>query len=192
MSDPRPDDGLPEAGRRLLDELGQLLDTVHRRAEPWAAQLRGRAEEGERHGPSCVGCPVCAVSGLVRGDRPDLGVKVADQLLGLLAVVRSALDETSPAPGATAGARENRTGDRTAQEPSTGGRDREDPPAAPDGHEDVLDVDHADPVPESAWTSGAVPRPDEATAGDPVAPSPSPPADAPRVRPIAVRWEDGC
>ena len=46
---------------------------------------------------SCAGCPVCAVLALLRGERPELAVTVAEQLGGLLAVLRVALEEGDPA-----------------------------------------------------------------------------------------------
>jgi hypothetical protein len=71
-----------------LDRLEPMLDRV--RAEPSTAPA----------GTSCTGCPICAVLALLRGERPELAVAVAEQLGGLLAVLRTALEEGDPAAAA--------------------------------------------------------------------------------------------
>ena len=72
----------------------------------------------EPAGTSCTGCPICAVLALLRGERPELAVAVAEQLGALLAVLRTALEEGDPAaaaptpdppaPGAASGRRVQR------------------------------------------------------------------------------------
>ncbi len=62
----------------------------------------GPALEGARAGgpgtaSSCATCPVCALMALLRGERPELAVRLAEHAAGLLAVLQAALQE--PVPG---------------------------------------------------------------------------------------------
>ncbi|MFC4943453.1 hypothetical protein [Pseudonocardia sp. GCM10023141] len=45
---------------------------------------------------TCAVCPVCAVLATLRGERSELAVRLAEQLSGLLTVLRAALDEGDP------------------------------------------------------------------------------------------------
>lgn len=88
---------------RMAEELRLLLDAAAQRAEEY---LRG-AGGGERTrdrcaapsgettsgGASCGWCPICAVAALVRGDQPELTTKLADQLSGLVELLRGTLAE---------------------------------------------------------------------------------------------------
>lgn len=54
-------------------------------------------------GPSsCASCPLCAVLAALRGERPELAVRLAEHATGLAAALRTALEEdsTPPAPPA--------------------------------------------------------------------------------------------
>ncbi|WP_300018678.1 hypothetical protein [Pseudonocardia sp.] len=68
-----------------LDRLGPVLDRV--RSEPGAPQS---AE-------ACAVCPICALVALLRGERPELAVRLAEHASGLLAVLQAALHEGDPA-----------------------------------------------------------------------------------------------
>lgn len=75
----------------LLDRLGPALDGLGRDA--------GASGEAPADGPSsCSVCPVCAVVSLLRGERPELAVRLADHAAGLLDVLRTALHEGTGAP----------------------------------------------------------------------------------------------
>jgi hypothetical protein len=78
-----------------LDRLDPALERI--RAEP----------TGEPAGTdgTCAVCPVCALIAAVRGERPELAVRLAEHAAGLLAVLRTALEEGAghPGPGGTAG-----------------------------------------------------------------------------------------
>lgn len=51
-------------------------------------------------GPSsCASCPVCAVLAALRGERPELAVRLAEHATGLVTALRAALEE---APAAAA------------------------------------------------------------------------------------------
>lgn len=75
----------------VLDRLGPALDGLARDA--------GESGEAPTAGPStCSVCPVCAVVALLRGERPELAVRLADHAAGLLDVLRTALHEGAGAP----------------------------------------------------------------------------------------------
>jgi hypothetical protein len=74
--------------RAALDRVTPVLDRV--RSAP--------AGEAEASTQPCAVCPVCAVVAALRGERVELAVRLAEHLSGLLAVLRSALDEGSGDP----------------------------------------------------------------------------------------------
>lgn len=93
---------------RMAEELRLLLDAAAQRAEEYlrgaggAERDRGAGPSGETGsgGASCGWCPICAVAALVRGDQPELTAKLADQLSGLVELLRGTLAEhrhTDPA-----------------------------------------------------------------------------------------------
>jgi hypothetical protein len=48
---------------------------------------------------TCSACPLCALIAALRGERPELVQRMAEQLGGLVTLLRAALDETpAPAP----------------------------------------------------------------------------------------------
>jgi hypothetical protein len=72
-----------------LDRVGPLLERVG--SEPAS-------------GPSsCASCPVCAVLAALRGERPELAVRLSEHATGLVAALRAALeaDVTPTAPEAS-------------------------------------------------------------------------------------------
>jgi hypothetical protein len=48
----------------------------------------------------CATCPICAVIAALRGERPELAVRLAEHATGLVAVLRAALEDGAPAPAA--------------------------------------------------------------------------------------------
>ena len=68
-----------------LDRFGPVLERVG--SEPSS-------------GPSsCASCPFCAVLAALRGERPELAVRLAEHATGLVAALRAALEEDAvPAP----------------------------------------------------------------------------------------------
>jgi len=49
-------------------------------------------------GPSsCASCPVCALLAALRGERPELAVRLAEQATGLATALRAILEEDAPA-----------------------------------------------------------------------------------------------
>lgn len=64
----------------LLERIGPVLD-------------RARAEGGAAPSSStCSVCPVCAVVALLRGERPELAVRLAEHAAGVLEVLQSTMD----------------------------------------------------------------------------------------------------
>jgi hypothetical protein len=72
-----------------MDRIGPVLDRV--RTEP-------AGSPGQPAASACAVCPVCAVIAALRGERPELAARLAEQAAGLLAVLRAALEEDPPAP----------------------------------------------------------------------------------------------
>ena len=69
-----------------LERLDPVLDRL--RAEP----------EGDDPPETCASCPICAVIAALRGERPELAVRLAEHATGLVAVLRAALETGGPAP----------------------------------------------------------------------------------------------
>lgn len=65
----------------LLDRIGPVLDRA-RSAGGAAPPSTG----------TCAVCPVCAVVALLRGERPELAVRLAEHAAGFLDVLQSAMD----------------------------------------------------------------------------------------------------
>lgn len=95
----------------VLDRLGPALDGLGREGTGRDGSDRdgsGREGSGRDAGASgeappegsspCSVCPVCAVVALLRGERPELAVRLADHAAGLLDVLRTALNEGAGAP----------------------------------------------------------------------------------------------
>jgi hypothetical protein len=84
----------------LSDELRALALTSIDRIAPVLDRMRDEAAppQGARPAPSCALCPVCAVISALRGERPELAARLAEQAAGLLAVLRAALEEGEGAP----------------------------------------------------------------------------------------------
>lgn len=76
----------------LLDRIGPVLE-------------RARAEGTPTSATPCAVCPVCAVVALLRGERPELAVRLAEHAAGFLDALQSALDvpaDPGPPPPAPA------------------------------------------------------------------------------------------
>jgi hypothetical protein len=84
----------PPPGARLAEETKLLLGTLAERAEPWLNRMaEGPSAEQSEHTPATCGwCPLCAGLAVLRGDRPELTARAAEHAIGLLAVLRSALN----------------------------------------------------------------------------------------------------
>lgn len=94
-----PEEGC-EGHSGLSAEARALARTVLDRLEPLIERLR--TDPGSPPGPgaeTCAACPVCAVLAVLRGERPELAVRLAEQTAGIVAVLRAALDEGEPGPG---------------------------------------------------------------------------------------------
>ncbi|MBB4676691.1 hypothetical protein [Crossiella cryophila] len=85
---------------RLAEEARLLLDAVADRAVPWLRKIAADAPVDGHNPASCGWCPLCAAVAVLRGERPELAVRAADHLAGLLGTLRSAMEERVPAPPA--------------------------------------------------------------------------------------------
>jgi hypothetical protein len=85
------------------EELRVLALTALARIDPVLDRLRiepDGAESGSETPGPCDSCPVCAVIAALRGERPELVVRLAEHAAGLVSVLRAALDEGGSAPAA--------------------------------------------------------------------------------------------
>lgn len=79
----------------LLDRVQPVLERL--RSEPGGRPAGGAdPTAGPAPGGACTMCPVCAVVSLVRGERPQLGLRWVEQAVDLVAMLRVALVEQAP------------------------------------------------------------------------------------------------
>ncbi|MCO1581704.1 hypothetical protein M8C13_38740 [Crossiella sp. SN42] len=104
---------------RLAEEARLLLDALAERAVPWLRKLAAE-QPGDEHSPaSCGWCPLCAAIAVARGERPELAVRAAEHLAGLLGTLRAAMEERVPAaPGQDVGATPPPAGSPGTEAPS--------------------------------------------------------------------------
>ncbi len=74
-----------------ITELRALADTLLEKVEPW---LRSGAAPTERPDGAgdCGWCPLCALAAALRGQRPELTRRLAEQGAGWLTAVRTLLE----------------------------------------------------------------------------------------------------
>lgn len=99
----------------LAEELRAHAAGVLNLLEPWINQVREAPPAPGETPVTCASCPLCAIMALLRGERSEMAVRLAEQAAGLLTVLRAALAEgNGPAWGAArgdTGAHESRTND---------------------------------------------------------------------------------
>jgi hypothetical protein len=83
----------------LAGEVRALADTLLERLAPL---LDGANVPGTP--ASCANCPVCAVLALLRGERPELAVTLANHAAGVLTALRSLMEEWPDAGPSRSGA----------------------------------------------------------------------------------------
>lgn len=106
----------------MSEEFRLLLDAAAWRAEEYLRGAGGSTSGGSDRpdsgaGATCGWCPICAVAALVRGDRPEVTDRLADQLAGLAELLRDSLAEHG----------HDHDHARTAPDPRTGAHDRAEP-----------------------------------------------------------------
>jgi hypothetical protein len=69
----------------LLDRIGPVLE-------------RARADGPPQSAATCAVCTVCAAVALLRGERPELAVRLAEHAAGFLEALQSALDVPAESP----------------------------------------------------------------------------------------------
>jgi hypothetical protein len=78
----------------LADELREYASGALDVLEPLMERIRTQQPDVTDPEPaSCTVCPVCALITVLRGGRSELAVQLAEQVAGLLAVLRAALEE---------------------------------------------------------------------------------------------------
>lgn len=88
---------------RVSDELRVLAELLSERIQPWLERMAQAPEPDEREprqnagggGAPCTSCPVCALIVALRGDRPELLIRLAEHASGLLVVARELLHRTA-------------------------------------------------------------------------------------------------
>jgi hypothetical protein len=93
-----------EHGPRLAEEIRLLAEMVAEKAAPWLEGVlsagHGTPDEGKPDGSACGWCPLCAIVAVVRGERPELVARLAEQLAQLVALLRAVLaDRWEPQEG---------------------------------------------------------------------------------------------
>ncbi len=107
-----------EHGPRLAEEIRLLAELVAEKAAPWLEGVLAaghgsfsggpggeapggyRPEEAKPDGSACGWCPLCAIVAVVRGERPELVARLAEQLAQLVALLRAVLaDRWEPQEG---------------------------------------------------------------------------------------------
>ncbi len=88
----------------VTGELRALAEAALERLGPALERLRPDPADLDRDDPgsptACAVCPVCAVIAALRGERPELLMRVAEQVSGLVALLRAVLAEPEPDPAA--------------------------------------------------------------------------------------------
>lgn len=87
----------------LARELRALLESMAERAEPLLRKASDYTEgpvDGELPA-TCHWCPLCAAIAVLRGQRPELAVRAAEQAVVLLELLRAALTDPEPEPDST-------------------------------------------------------------------------------------------
>ncbi|TWF74135.1 hypothetical protein FHX44_1114 [Pseudonocardia hierapolitana] len=80
------------------EDLRVLALAALERLDPVLDRLRAEPESDPPE--TCASCPICAVIAALRGERPELAVRLAEHATGLVAVLRAALEAGGPAPAA--------------------------------------------------------------------------------------------
>lgn len=103
MDNGRPDEDQPGGARpgeqrcgghdALAEELRAYATGALDLLEPWINQVREAPPRPGGTPVTCASCPLCALMALLRGERSEMAVRVAEQAAGLLTVLRAALAE---------------------------------------------------------------------------------------------------
>jgi hypothetical protein len=91
---------------RIGEEMRVLAMAALDRVDPVLDRLR--SEPVGDTPDVCATCPICAIIAALRGERPELAVRLAEHATGLVAVLRAALEDGAPAPAAEPAVRPER------------------------------------------------------------------------------------
>ncbi len=70
------------------DEAAKLLDAV----QDWARRNFGDGPHVATGAPECTWCPICQFIAVLRGDRPEIGDKIAEATASVVAALRALVD----------------------------------------------------------------------------------------------------
>lgn len=101
----------------LAEELRAHATGVLNLLEPWIRQVRETPAPAGGTPVTCASCPLCALMALLRGERSEMAVRLAEQATGLIAVLRAALAEGN-GPGAGSGAETSHSPGRNGVQPA--------------------------------------------------------------------------
>lgn len=80
---------------RVSAEFRAVAELFAGRLQPWLERMAqdggpGQTpdQDGGPGGPPCTRCPLCALLAALRGDRPDVVVRLAEHAVGLVTAVR--------------------------------------------------------------------------------------------------------
>lgn len=95
--------GNPGGHNRITEELRLLAEVLADRGQPWLDRVASHSAASELPA-TCEWCPLCAALAVLRGERSELAVRTADQVAGLLSMLRALIEQrgTAPAGGAAA------------------------------------------------------------------------------------------
>ena len=85
------------SGERVVEELKALLDLLAGKAQNYLQGLDVERDAECSSSAPCGWCPVCAAMAFARGQRPELSARLAEQLTGLVALLRQVVEEQRPA-----------------------------------------------------------------------------------------------
>lgn len=74
-----------------IAELRALAEALLGRVDPWLRSGAEAAAEPSAGNPDCGWCPLCALAAVLRGQRPELARRLAEQGVGWVSAVRAVL-----------------------------------------------------------------------------------------------------
>ncbi|MFC9255339.1 hypothetical protein ACFWMR_27820 [Amycolatopsis thailandensis] len=90
----------PSDGLKLAEEIRLLVELVVEHAAPWLEGLISAGHGCSEHDTDGGWCPLCAIVGVFRGERPEFVARLMEQAAQLVALLRAVLaDRWEPEGG---------------------------------------------------------------------------------------------
>ncbi|MEV7552437.1 hypothetical protein AB0N89_22740 [Amycolatopsis sp. NPDC089917] len=90
----------PSDGLKLAEEIRLLVELVVEHAAPWLEDLISAGHGCSDHDTDGGWCPLCAIVGVFRGERPEFVARLMEQAAQLVALLRAVLaDRWEPEGG---------------------------------------------------------------------------------------------